>query len=78
MPRRHGKEARVDELKVYGITEVAEALCVPRVTVSVWLHRDMYDIPEPTNRLSRGAVWLAETIEPWIERRYNEMKGGKA
>ena len=68
----------MDELEIYGVTEVAEALGVPRVTISVWLYRGMYDIPKPTNRLSRGAVWLAETIEPWIEQRWSEMKGDGA
>ena len=57
----------MSELKIYGVTEVADAIGVRRVDISVWLFRGNHGIPEPDERLSRGAVWLAKTIRPWIK-----------
>lgn len=54
--------------KIYGIKEIAEAIGQHRATVWAWLSRGVRDIPPPDDRISAGPVWLAETIEPWIQR----------
>jgi predicted DNA-binding transcriptional regulator AlpA len=54
-------------MKLYGVKEIAEALGVRADTVSQWILRGK--LPEPTERLSAGPVWLASVIEPWIEAR---------
>lgn len=56
-------------MKVYGIKEIAEALGARRQTVSQWFKRG--HLPDPDERLASGPVWLAKTIEPWI----NKQKG---
>lgn len=50
--------------RLYGITEISEAIGVSRVTVAQWRVRGK--LPPPTEVLSMGAVWLAKDIEPWI------------
>lgn len=50
--------------KVYGITEIAQALGVKRQTVAQWHHRGK--LPPADEELSMGPVWFAETIEPWM------------
>lgn len=52
-------------MKVYGLTEIARALGVPPGHVSKWRERNK--LPVPDAELSVGPVWLAETIEPFIQ-----------
>lgn len=52
-------------MTLYGVKEIAQALGVRPDTVSQWLARGK--LPAPDQRLSAGPVWLAATIEPWIE-----------
>ena len=61
------------KLKVYGIREVATAIDERAVIVRQWLFKGMRGIPEPTERLARGAVWVRDDIAPWIR-----SMGGKA
>jgi hypothetical protein len=52
----------------YGIAEVADALGLNRQLVTVWRRRRSWEMPEPDDELASGPLWLAATIEPWIER----------
>lgn len=52
-------------MKVYGITEIARALGVDPVLVSKW--RERSKLPPADAELSFGPVWLAESIEPFLE-----------
>lgn len=52
----------------YGIAEIADALGLNRQLVTVWRRRRSWDMPEPDDELASGPLWLAATIEPWIER----------
>lgn len=52
-------------MKIYGLTEVAQALGVSPNVVRQWHKRGK--LPEPTARLSAGSVWVAKDIEPWIK-----------
>ncbi len=54
------------KLKVYGIVELAAAIRTPAAEVRQWLYHGRRGIPEPTERLARGAVWIAADIEEWI------------
>lgn len=54
-------------MKLYGVQEIADALGVPRGTVSQWLKRGQ--MPEPDARLAMGPAWTAKRIEGWIEAR---------
>ena len=53
--------------RVYGITELAAAIGVKPVRIRQWLYLGYMDLPEPTERLARGAVWIAEDVAQWIE-----------
>ncbi len=61
--------AAARRLKVYGITELAAAVRTPPAKVRQWLYYGNMGIPEPTERLARGAVWIAADIEKWISAR---------
>ncbi len=56
-------------LKAYGIVELAAAVRAQPAEVRQWLHYGRKGIPEPTERLARGAVWIAADIEEWISAR---------
>lgn len=58
-----------ERLKVYGIIELAAAVRTPPAKVRQWLYHGNKNIPEPTERLARGAVWIAADIEEWISAR---------
>ena len=53
--------------RLYGLTEIAQALGVSRQAVRNWLTRGR--IPPPTQHIAAGPVWVAEDIEPWIDER---------
>ncbi|WP_067451164.1 helix-turn-helix transcriptional regulator [Actinomadura macra] len=61
-------DARVSGRRFYGIAEIAEVLGVDRQLVTVWRRRSSHGIPAPDDELASGPLWLAATIEPWIER----------
>jgi hypothetical protein len=61
-------DARVSGRRFYGIAEIAEALGVDRQLVTVWRRRSSHGIPTPDDELASGPLWLAPTIEPWIDR----------
>jgi hypothetical protein len=52
-------------VKVYGLTEIARALGVDPVLVAKW--RERGKLPPADAELSVGPVWLAGTIEPFLE-----------
>jgi predicted site-specific integrase-resolvase len=52
-------------MTLYGVQEIAQALGVPRATISQWLRRGK--MPEPTGRLAAGPVWTERVIGPWIK-----------
>lgn len=52
----------------YGIAEIADSVGVGRQLVAAWRRRRSHGMPEPDAELASGPVWLASTIEPWIER----------
>jgi transposase-like protein len=51
----------------YGIAEIADALGVDRQLVTVWRRRLSRGMPPPDDELAAGPLWVAATIEPWIE-----------
>lgn len=53
--------------RVYGLSELAERLGISRRTAAVHHHRGKY--PPPDDRLASGPVWLAETIDRFLESR---------
>lgn len=55
----------MNDLRLMGIAEIAEALNQKRGTVSQWHRRGK--LPPPDATLKMGAVWRAETIERWQE-----------
>ena len=65
--------AAAKRLKVYGIIELAAAIRTPPAKVRQWLHHGNMGIPEPTERLARGAVWIAADIEEWISARQGRL-----
>lgn len=62
-------------LGIYGIAEIGEALGARKETVAQWHHRGR--LPEPDFRLAMGPVWLAQTIEPWIEGKARQRAEGE-
>jgi predicted DNA-binding transcriptional regulator AlpA len=60
-------------VKLYGVREIAEALGVPRATVSQWLRRGK--LPKPDQSLKSGPVWSARRIESWIEEQRKDGAG---
>jgi hypothetical protein len=52
----------------YGIAEIADSVGVGRQLVAAWRRRRSHGMPEPDAELASGPVWLASTIEPWIQR----------
>lgn len=56
-------------MKLYGLTEIAQAVGAKPRTVSMWLARGK--LPEPTARLAMGPVWTAQAIEGWIDEQVN-------
>lgn len=64
--RVHDDEVVVKKgsLKLYGLTEIAEALDLQPGLVTVWHHRGR--LPEPTARLAMGPVWEEADIGPWL------------
>lgn len=50
----------------YGIAEIADAIGVDRQLVTVWRRRSSHGMPTPDDELASGPLWLAHTIEPWI------------
>lgn len=50
----------------YGIAEIAEAVGESRQLVTVWRRRRSRGMPDPDDELASGPLWLASTIEPWI------------
>ena len=55
-----------DCLNVYGVSEIAAALGVPRNTVTQWYRRGK--LPQPDAELAMGPVWSGRRIERWIEK----------
>lgn len=53
-------------MKLYGVSEIAEALGVRKGTVRVWRTREK--LPPPDHVLAMGPIWEARTIRPFIER----------
>lgn len=54
---------------VYGAQELAAAVGVERVNLSMWLARGHFEIPEPDERLACGPVWLdSDELRAWIKR----------
>ena len=51
--------------RLYGISEIAAALSVPRNTVAQWYRRG--NMPQPDVELAMGPVWTGRRIERWIE-----------
>src|SRR5690242_18660766 len=51
----------------YGIAEIADALGADRQLVTVWRRRLSRGMPPPDDELAAGPLWVAATIEPWIE-----------
>lgn len=49
-------------VKLYGISEIAQAIGAERKTVSQWYARGK--LPPPTEVLAAGPVWTAKAIEP--------------
>jgi hypothetical protein len=56
----------VDQVKLYGVAEIAVALGVPRNTVAQWVARGK--LPQPDAELAMGPVWSGRRIERWIEK----------
>ena len=54
--------------RLYGIQEIADEVGVSARLVATWRQRGSHGLPEPDARLASGAVWFADTIEPWILR----------
>lgn len=52
--------------RIYGVVELGAAVGVSSGTISVWLHRGSYGIPEPDVRLACGPVWFASTVKAWV------------
>lgn len=53
-------------MKLYGISEIAEAIGATPNAVHVWKHRGK--LPPPDFVLAMGPIWTASTIRPFIER----------
>lgn len=51
-------------MKLYGLSEIADATGDKLNTVSQWYKRGK--LPEPDQLLKMGPVWSADTIRPWI------------
>jgi hypothetical protein len=57
----------VQRQAVYGIAEIADALGVGRQLVAAWRRRGSHGMPEPDAELASGPIWMAGSIEPWID-----------
>lgn len=57
-------------LNVYGVSEIAAALGVPRNTVTQWYRRGK--LPQPDAELAMGPIWIDRRIERWIEQQRKE------
>lgn len=53
-------------MKIYGTTELAQAVGARPRTVSMWHRRGK--LPKPTAELAMGPVWTGREIERWIAR----------
>jgi hypothetical protein len=52
-------------VKLYGLTEIAQALGMDRRVLAVWRQRGK--LPKPDAELAAGPVWSARRVEPWME-----------
>jgi hypothetical protein len=52
-------------VKLYGVSEIAQALGVSPGLVAQWHKRGK--LPEPDARLAMGPVWAARSVEPWLK-----------
>ncbi|SBW22195.1 hypothetical protein FDG2_2283 [Candidatus Protofrankia californiensis] len=64
--------------RYYGIAEIADALGVDRQLVTVWRRRLSRGMPSPDDELAAGPLWVAATIEPWIEQTRQRMAQQRA
>jgi hypothetical protein len=62
-------------VRLYGITEIAEAVGQSPNLVKQWHKRGK--LPNPSAVLAMGPVWSARVIEPWIEARKTESAKGE-
>lgn len=62
-------------LPLYGLAEIAAALDVSRKRVGMWRVRGQ--LPPPDAVLASGPVWLASTIEPWMDRAREAARIGR-
>ncbi len=61
--------------RAYGAQELAAAVEVERVNLSMWLARGYFDIPEPDARLACGPIWLAsDELRDWIRRTKRKIR----
>ncbi len=59
--------------RYYGIAEIADVLGVDRQLVTVWRRRLSRGMPPPDDELAAGPLWVAATIEPWIQQTRTRM-----
>jgi hypothetical protein len=66
------KNASPSAARLYGIQEIADTVGVSARLVATWRQRGSHGLPRPDAQLASGAVWFADTIEPWIARLRHE------
>jgi hypothetical protein len=55
---------------IVGVAEIADALGVPRTTVSMWAHRRAAsNFPMPLETLAMGPVYSLAAVRAWHEQR---------
>ncbi len=64
--------------RYYGIAEIADSLGVDRQLVTVWRRRLSRGMPPPDDELAAGPVWVAASIEPWIEHVRTQLARSRA
>jgi predicted DNA-binding transcriptional regulator AlpA len=52
------------QLRLLGLSEVAQLLNVSKRTASRYVARS--DFPKPTAELAMGPIWLAQDVEAWM------------
>lgn len=58
-----------------GVAEIADALGVPRTTVSMWAaRRAASGFPSPLNDLAMGPVYSLSAVRAWHAARYGKEK----